>query len=289
LLSKPQMLGLLYALKNQYKITDSEEIKFFLDLKENIDQRKRTIQKLVEEGKRRPRFFAAGNLKRLIEEGKYYHRDKLLIAQKGHVVGLNLRDWGLTEVPESIGNLKYLQTLDLSYNQFKTLPDSIERLISLKSLSLNDNFNLDTIPSSITTLAQKIFSQKYIRRGLAPKEALALALLEILSGRVMKKFPEGEKLGELDSIWHHYRVNKKGYLTEIYLLLDEFMHIVLFPKEICGLRNLEVLILLSQGLKFIPFCIKRLKKLKILDLSLNNIKSIPSSISEMSTLEEFKI
>jgi len=285
-------MSLLNALENQYKITDSEEIRFFLDLKENIDRRKYIMEGFVEKGKPRPRFHAVGYLRRLIEEGKYYHHEKLLNTRRGCVVGLNLRNWMLEEIPESIGKLKHLQTLDLSYNQFKTLPKSMERLITLKELSLNGNFNLDTIPSSIKTLAEKPFSQKYIKRGQGPKEALLLALLEILSGRVIKTFsPEGggENLGELDEMWHHYKVNKKGYVTEIYLLDYEFMHIVLIPKEICDLRNLEVLMLLSQGIKAIPPCISRLKNLRILDLSFNNIKSIPSSISEMSRLEEFKI
>lgn len=265
------MLNLLNALKNQYKITDSEEIKFFLDLKESIDQS-------WENGRGRHR------LRQIIEEGRYYHRDKL-ITRRGYVVGLDLSRWSLAEVPESIGNLKHLKTLDLSYNQFKTLPDSMENLISLTNLSLNGNFNLEKVPSSITTLAQTIFAKKYIKQGVVPKDAEALALLEILSGIDMKIFPEGKKLGDLNPIWHHYRMNEKGSITEIYLEHYEFMQIVIFPHEICNLKNLEVLRLAGQRLKSIPNCITRLKKLKILDLSFNNITSIPDYITQLKKLK----
>jgi len=295
MLFKPQMMSLLYALRNQYKIIDSKEIEFFVDLKNLVDKRKSEILKLgedinVNEKLRRHQvFYAIGKLKQIIAEGKYYHKDKLLLTRGGYVVGLNLYNWGLTEIPESIGNLKHLQALDLSYSQFKTLPESMEKLSSLKNLSLNSNFNLETIPNPIRNLSKNLFIKKYVKRGLAPKEALALALLEVLSGEVMEEFPEGKKLWELEPVWHHYKVNKNGDISEICLHQSEVMHIVLFPNEICTLKNLEVLYLLDHWIKTIPPCISRLKKLRILDLSFNNIKSMPSSIKEIKTLEDFKM
>jgi hypothetical protein len=45
----------------------------------------------------------------------------------------------LTILPESIGNLPALETLDLHGNQFKILPESIGDLSSLKGLYLNNN------------------------------------------------------------------------------------------------------------------------------------------------------
>ncbi len=288
MLFKQQMMNLLYALKTQYNILHSEEITIFLDLKNLIEKRKSEILKLVDEGNSRPPFHAEGRLKQLIKEGRRYER-KFLKTQSGHVVSLNLSDWLLKEIPESIGDLKQLETLDLSYNKFETLPDSIEKLTSLKKLSLNSNFNLQTIPTPIRNLAKKTFARKYTKRGVVHKEAIALALLEILSGEVMEEFPEGKKLWELEPLWHHYRLNKKGFVTEIYLIHSEFMHIVLFPKELCTLRNLEVLILHDHWIKSIPPCIGRLNKLRTLDLSFNDIKSMPDSINEIKTLEDFKM
>jgi len=45
----------------------------------------------------------------------------------------------LTTLPESIGNLKSLQTLDLEYNQLTTLPESMWQLKNLKSILLEVN------------------------------------------------------------------------------------------------------------------------------------------------------
>ncbi|KKL06654.1 hypothetical protein LCGC14_2593890, partial [marine sediment metagenome] len=45
----------------------------------------------------------------------------------------------LTALPESIGNLKSLQELDLKYNQLTALPGSMWQLKNLESIDLDGN------------------------------------------------------------------------------------------------------------------------------------------------------
>jgi hypothetical protein len=59
----------------------------------------------------------------------------------GKVIGLNLADNNLKgQLPSSIGNLQYLETLSLFNNQIEgTLPDSVYEISTLKVLLLNNN------------------------------------------------------------------------------------------------------------------------------------------------------
>jgi len=68
-----------------------------------------------------------------------------------HVIILNLCGKGLNYLPESIGQLKYLQTLDLRNNNLTELPESIGNLEFLEELILHDNA-LRSVPKSIGNL-----------------------------------------------------------------------------------------------------------------------------------------
>ena len=68
-----------------------------------------------------------------------------------HVIILNICGKGLNYLPESIGQLKYLQTLDLRNNNLTELPESIGNLEFLEELILHDNA-LRSVPKSIGTL-----------------------------------------------------------------------------------------------------------------------------------------
>ncbi|CAN6341571.1 unnamed protein product [Urochloa humidicola] len=67
-----------------------------------------------------------------------------------HALDLHRRD--ITELPESIGNLKMLRYLNLSGTGIKRLPSSIGRLFSLQTLKLQHCHVLDCLPESITNL-----------------------------------------------------------------------------------------------------------------------------------------
>jgi internalin A len=67
------------------------------------------------------------------------------------VIILNICGKGLNYLPESIGQLKYLQTLDLRNNNLTELPESIGNLEFLEELILHDNA-LRSVPKSIGNL-----------------------------------------------------------------------------------------------------------------------------------------
>lgn len=73
----------------------------------------------------------------------------------GNVTGIYLSSNKLLgEMPESIGDLVYLEYLDLSVNNlYRYIPQSIGKLVNLKSLYLNSSvINWSTIPESIVNL-----------------------------------------------------------------------------------------------------------------------------------------
>jgi Leucine-rich repeat (LRR) protein len=66
---------------------------------------------------------------------------------------LDLSNRGLDYVPSSIGEMKYLRCLDLSYNKnIKKLPDSITRLLNLQELILDGCESLEELPRDIKKL-----------------------------------------------------------------------------------------------------------------------------------------
>ena len=68
-----------------------------------------------------------------------------------HVINLNICGKSLNYLPESIGQLKFLQILDLRNNNLTELPESIGNLEFLEELILHDNA-LKSVPKSIGNL-----------------------------------------------------------------------------------------------------------------------------------------
>ena len=60
----------------------------------------------------------------------------------------------LDEVPDSIGDLKYLYSLDLSYTEIKKLPDSVCLLYNLLILKLNNCSKLEELPLNLHKLTK---------------------------------------------------------------------------------------------------------------------------------------
>lgn len=74
-------------------------------------------------------------------------------VENKRVTEIGLYKCELSNLPESIGNLKSLQDLLLDGNKLTTLPESIGKLKSLNTLLLGNN-QLTTLPKSIVNLSK---------------------------------------------------------------------------------------------------------------------------------------
>jgi small GTP-binding protein len=159
---------------------------------------------------------------------------------------VDLTGLGLTEIPDSIGQLTALTTLNLSRNQLTEIPDWIGQLTALTTLNLNGN-RLTEIPDWIGQLT-------------------ALTDLD-LSRNLLTEVPDS--IGQLTALIRLYLYGNQ--LTEI-------------PDSIRQLTALKRLDLSRNRLTEIPDWIGQLTGLTGLNLNDNRLKEIPDSIGQLTGL-----
>lgn len=160
---------------------------------------------------------------------------------------LTLRDNGLSELPDFIGNIKNLEELDLSNNCFKHLPEYIGNFIKLKKLVLKGN-ELVSLPSDISRLA----------------------LLEelFLSNQKIEILPES--IGDMQNLRRLYLNNNP---------------LAKLPSSISKLQKLEALTLASTYIEELPFEIEECSKLQTLNLNHTPISVLPQSLLKLKKLD----
>jgi len=173
---------------------------------------------------------------------------------------LDLRSMKLTELPESIGQLKQLRKLDLGRdyakkdevkNQLTTLPDSLGQLTQLTELNLSDN-QLTTLPDSLGQLTQ---------------------------------------LTELDLSYNQLTTlpDSLGQLTQLRNLNFQSNLFNKVPKEICELINLTSLSLSNNPIDTIPEWLFELANLEILHFHHTKITTISNSICKLINLKMLRL
>jgi len=183
--------------------------------------------------------------------------------------GLHLRQ--LRHLPDSIGDLAFLEVLDLEENALTELPDSIGNLSRLTSLNLFGN-KLKSFPENL--------------------ENLVMLDKLVLSHNGLEEFPEAiTRISSLQVL----RINDNqirsipasiGNLTNLKELNISNNPITSLPDEIDNLQALEELYAMNCRLTVIPESIVTMSALRRLDLGGNPVReSIPNSIS---SLEWFK-
>ena len=231
--------------------------------------------------------------------------------KKGHIVALNLSNWGLNKLPESIGSLsklrhlilknnnintvpestgllRHLRTLDLSDCKINSLPDSLINLHMLKTVSLCRNYNLEDIPRSILLMAKKDFFRKYIWEGVHLNEAFVLGLLEILTGSRLKKLKKDEFIKYRDKACH-YKTNDRGNVIGIYIFHSQLSNLTIIPEQISTLTFLQELEVPNNDVKFIPKSIGKLACLQRLNMRNNMIEEIPDLLNQLKNLNCLKL
>jgi internalin A len=161
-------------------------------------------------------------------------------ARRNRSTYLNLSSEGLTELPESVGQLTQLEILYLNDNQLTSLPEFIGQLTKLERLSL-DNNQLTSLPDSIGNLT-----------------------------RLDTLFLRDNRLTSLpDSI---------GRLTKLQVLSLRNNQLTSLPDSIGQLTRLEILSLRNNQLTSLPESLGNLKLLESLFLHGNIALGLPAEV-----------
>jgi len=204
-------------------------------------------------------------------DGKVYKTETINtlpegIRQMKNIVELEILNTGLTTLPEWIGELTKLKSLELQINRKLThLPASIGNLVNLERLILRTNI-LTRLPASIGNLRNlenlELNNNKLTTLPASIGNLTKLRTLD-LSGNKLTTLPTS--------------IGKLRNLEDLNLYLNK---LTTLPESIGKLTELEYLNLSDNKLTTLPESIGNLKKLK--EISLDLLKSLPNSFATLS-------
>lgn len=251
----------------------------------------------------------------------YCNWNRVTCNEEGHVTFLNLQHLPLgSPLPESIGNLIYLNRLDIHLCELEVIPSSIQDLPNLTELTIRGNL-LDEVPSFIFDMTQlKWLDISRLNLTDIPAEISKLHNLENLNisdNKLVVVIPElfslsklqildmsineieivpdlFDQLPELNSL----RINKNklsnfppsfGLLSQLKFLDAKENQLETFIANTDYLVALETLFVQNNRLINLPNSIGNNSNLKILDASFNYIKSLPENLENLNKLVQLRV
>jgi len=192
-----------------------------------------------------------------------------------HVVELRIYRQGLKAFPESFGNLKWLETLDIQESELVSLPDSFGNLASLRKIELIYNKNLKRLPESFGDL--EMLQELYLSNNeleILPETFGNLKTLKIvdLSKNKIKTLPHS--IGRLNA------------LENLFLDFNDLRNL---PRSFGNLKSLRVLSMQSNFLQDLPETFGNLTNLEELNLEDNELMSLPESFSDLRVLRSISL
>ncbi|KAG0465955.1 hypothetical protein HPP92_020119 [Vanilla planifolia] len=222
------------------------------------------------------------------------------ISSKKGTPDLNLHNKLMDEVdwlPNSIGKLSFLLTLDLSENSIIAIPNTIGSLSSLKSLDFRAN-QITELPSTIGNLLHlhnlQLSSNLLTFLPSTLGKLLSLAELDLSYNR-LDYLP--------DAIGHLVNLKKLnieannieelphtiGNCSSLVELRANYNHLKCLPEAIGRLDSLEILFVRYNNIKGLPTTMASLSRLKEVDVSFNELESIPESLCLLTTLVKLNV
>jgi Leucine-rich repeat (LRR) protein len=227
---------------------------------------------------------------------------------------LSLKNTPIRRIPDVIGSLPNLETLDVSNsscvsytflascvnlrkfsccgNKLTEVPEQVQALNKLREANFDDN-NIAVLPDWLSNLKEleTLTVQKNKLRGL-PFAISALDRLRVLnvSQNKLQVFPkELTELTKLQQLYIQENQDIRHLSQDLWkmkgLQVLNCSHTGLSTLDgICDLINLERLIARENTISRIPFAIQHLRKLSLLDLSYNAIDDIPEELCRIETL-----
>lgn len=200
-------------------------------------------------------------------------------------------------LPDSIGKLLSLVTLDLSENRIVALPITIGGLFSLASLDLHSN-RLTELPESIGDLLNLVFLDlrgNYLSK--LPSSVGRLVQLEELdlSSNQLSFLPD--TIGSMVSLKKlNIETNNIeelphtiGQCSSLMELRVDYNRLKALPEAVGKIESLEILSVRYNNIRQLPTTMSSLMKLKELDASFNELESVPESLCFATSLVKMNI
>ncbi|NXK29932.1 MFHA1 protein, partial [Piprites chloris] len=194
------------------------------------------------------------------------------LAELGCLEELDLSFNRLRRLPEGLGRLRHLRTLDVDHNLLPSFPAPLLELAALEELDCSGNRHLGALPEGIAALRRlKILWLSGTGLAALPEGLCQLSALEslMLDGNRLQALPAG-----------FGRLQRLKMLNLSSNLLGEF------PSAILALPSLEELYLSRNQLTVLPPRLCQLHQLRTLWLDNNRIRYLPDSIVHLHSLEE---
>ena len=203
----------------------------------------------------------------------------------------------LTTIPNWIGQLSNLSSLDISYNQLSALPEGIGQLSNLSSLSIHNN-QLTALPDWIGQLSNlSSLDISYNQLSALPDWIGQLSNLSSLDISYNQLSALPDWIGQLSNLSSLNIAGNQlsalpdwiGQLSNLSSLNIAGNQLSALPDWIGQLSNLSSLSIHSNQLSALPDWIGQLSNLSSLDTSFNKLSALPDWIGQLSNLSSLDI
>ncbi|XP_074308707.1 plant intracellular Ras-group-related LRR protein 4-like [Silene latifolia] len=202
-------------------------------------------------------------------------------------------DW----LPDSIGKLSNLTSLDLSENRIVALPVTLGGLSSLSKLDLHAN-RINELPESIGELLNLVFldlrGNNLVKLPPSIGRLIRLEVLD-LSSNSLSSLPDS--IGSLVSLQKlHVETNNLdelphtiGQCTSLQELHVDYNRLKALPEAVGKIETLEILSVRYNNIRQLPTTMSSLTKLRELDASFNELEAVPESLCFAATLVKLNV
>ncbi|XP_010530982.1 PREDICTED: plant intracellular Ras-group-related LRR protein 4-like [Tarenaya hassleriana] len=196
------------------------------------------------------------------------------IGKLSGLVTLDLSENRILVLPNTIGGLSSLTKLDLHSNRISQLPDSIGNLLNLVHLNLSGN-HLSSLPSVLSRL---------VRLEELDLSSNSLSVLPESIGSLVNLKKLDIETNDIEEIPHTI-----GECSSLKELRADYNKLKALPEAVGKITTLEVLSVRYNNVRQLPTTMSSLANLKELDVSFNELESVPESLCFATTLVKLNI